>query len=68
MILIGIFCDAGPDSQGNERKLTVVINADGEIQDVKIGWLGPKEEWLSEGPTLEISPGEYERLMSWKKD
>lgn len=63
MILIAICCDAGPDEAGNERKLTIVINADGELQEVRKGWPGPKEEGLGEGPTLGITPEEYARLM-----
>lgn len=63
MILIAICCDAGPDAGGNERKLTIVINADGEVQEVRRGWPGVKEEVLGDGPTLEITPEEYQRQL-----
>lgn len=59
MILIGIRCDAGPDVQGKERKVTVVINADGELQEVRLGWPGPRDESLCDGPILRITPEEY---------
>lgn len=68
MILIAICCDAGNDQDGNERKLTIVINADGETQSVKEGWPGPKDESLAEGPTLAITPEEYQRQLEIVRD
>lgn len=63
MILIGIRCDAGNDAEGKERKVTIVINADGELQEVRIGWPDPKDESLGDGPILEITPEEYVRQL-----
>jgi len=63
MILIGIRCDAGPDVQGKERKVTIVINADGELQEVRLGWPDPKSEELSDSVILKITPEEYLRQL-----
>jgi hypothetical protein len=59
MILIGIRCDAGPGTDGKPRKVTVLINADGELQGVRLGWPDPKDTDLCEGPILRITPEEY---------
>jgi hypothetical protein len=59
MILIGIRCDAGPDMDGTERKVTIVIDADGALQEVRRGWPGPKDTELCESVILRITSEEY---------
>jgi hypothetical protein len=59
MIRIGIRCTAGPDAEGKERKVTIVINVDGGLEEVRIGWPGPKDTELCESIILRITPEEW---------
>jgi hypothetical protein len=63
MILIGIRCDAGLDVQGKERKVTIIIDADGGLQGVRLGWPDPRSEELADSVILQITPEEYLRQL-----
>jgi hypothetical protein len=58
-MLIAIRCDAGKDTDGTERKVTVYIDHFGHRQMTKVGWPAPDEEGIHWGPVLGITPKEY---------
>jgi len=59
MMPIAILCNAGKDSTGKDRKITILIDHMGHRIESWDRWPGPKEEGFHWGPILWITPSEY---------
>lgn len=57
--MIAILCDAGKDVTGKERKVTLLLDPQGQLCDVRTGWLHPDQAEFHWGPILRITPEEY---------
>ena len=58
-MMIAIRCDAGKDDRGTERRTTLYINQNGNIQDAMVGWPDQFEDGIECGPILRVTPEEY---------
>lgn len=58
-MLIAIRCDAGKDQTGRERKVSILVDSMGQLQEVRLGWPKTDEAGIHWGPLLRITPEEY---------
>ena len=58
-MLIAILCDAGPDLDKTDRKVTILIGPDGARQETRVGWPDPGDVSICWGPILMITREEY---------
>lgn len=58
-MLIAILCDAGPDLDGSERKVTIFIDQEGNRHETRIGWPDVGDVSVHWGPILLITREEY---------
>lgn len=56
---IAILLDAGKDSGGRERKLTMLLDEKGQMHDVLPEWPAANDHSYHQGPILRITPEEY---------
>lgn len=56
---IAILLNAGKDSIGRERKLTMLLDQQGQVHDVLPEWPEPHDQSVHWGPILVITPEEY---------
>lgn len=59
MMMIAILLDAGKDSTGKQRKISVMIDHMGQQQETRVGWPDSKEVGIHFGPVFKITPEEY---------
>lgn len=59
MMLIAILCDAGKDSTGRERKISILIDHMGFQHETRMEWPDRREPGVHFGPILKITPEEY---------
>lgn len=58
-MLIAILCDAGPDLDKTERKITILVDKDGNRQETRIGWPDVGDVSIHWGLILHITREEY---------
>jgi hypothetical protein len=58
-MLIAILCDAGPDLDKTDRKVTILIDQEGHRHETRVGWPDPGDVSICWGPILMITPKEY---------
>lgn len=59
MKLIAIMLNAGPDTAGGERKVTLLISEQGTLSGAKIGWPETTQTEYHWGPYLRVTPEEW---------
>lgn len=60
MMMIAIRLDAGKDSTGQQRKISVLVDHMGHQQETRPGWPDAKEAGIHFGPIFKITPEEYD--------
>lgn len=58
-MMIAILLDAGKDLTGKDQKLTMLIDQEGRLHEVRTGWPAPREASFHWGPVLRITTAEY---------
>ena len=58
-MMIAILCDAGPDLDGSERKLSILLDQEGCRHETRIGWPDVGDVSIHWGLILHITREEY---------
>lgn len=62
-MLIAILLDGGPAADASARKLTLLVDQQGAMVDVRVGWPASDDNGLLFGPILQITPDEWLRQL-----